>query len=239
MVHTFYLYPYDGGGGRKKRKKTIGRENKVEKDNSCEAEKLVTCRKVVNIKEVKSDLIYFMVRGSGRVPPPGSGQRLIPAGLPRQDTLSANDLIAKVSLQRTDLVSRNELMALSFDNLIITNEYKLIEWLLPVMQPTLGGGLLGYYLIILFSSNPFLYLSPGTSFFPIPTCQNLIKKLFIHRSNDEITEEDDVRSKVNQKFASRFHIITRGEDARCYPNPRSIRIKTDINTLNLKTNRNI
>ena len=148
--------PFDWGKQISEVKKSRAVARKIEKVNDPNRE----------CKNSNSTLNFFLVLVVDSSLPPGSGSGLIPLVLPRQRGVSMRDLTQCNSLQWGAFASCNQLIALSIYDLRISSDYRQFhfffnsanKYCLPV-----------YSIIILSPSNPFLSLSPGTSFFPRPT----------------------------------------------------------------------
>ena len=103
-----------------------------------------------------------------------------PLDLPRQGLDIASDLTQAASPQKADLVSVKLSIALSFDDLRISDDNGLFNWL-SFQSKHRHGGLLNYCMIIL-SPSPFLLLSPGRPFFPTLIQTSNTNNLLIFRS---------------------------------------------------------
>ena len=77
---------------------------------------------------VISNPFHFLVRDTNHPAPPGSGGRLIPCLLPRQEGRLTSDLIQKASILIAGFASGKILIALSFDDLIISDDNGQFSW---------------------------------------------------------------------------------------------------------------
>ena len=80
------------------------------------------------------DLFLSLVRDTSFPAPPGSGVRLIPCLLPRQEGLLTSDLTQKASILVAGLISKKILIALSVDGLKISDDNGHFKWLLLTQQ---------------------------------------------------------------------------------------------------------
>ena len=178
--------PFDWGKQKSEARKSRAVARKREKVNDLNKE----------CKNINSTLNFFLVLVVDSSLPPGSGSGLIPLVLPRQRGVSMRDLNQCNSLQWGAFASCNHLIALSVYDLRISSDYKQFHFFfnsaniycLPV-----------YSIIILSPSNPFLLLSPGTSFFPRPTFPNQPTNQFTYRQNIH----DEKRCRLLQKPISK------------------------------------
>ena len=138
-----------------------------------------------------------------KTPPPGSGEGLIPLILPRQGVESGLDLNQKQSFKPKDSASIFlkvivKTLDLSFYDSEISSDYRFF-----LLYSKINDNLPVYSEVIL-SPYSLLYLSPGTSFFPIPTRNSLNTKFTLHRNPtcDETarkrSHEDDDVNRRNQ-----------------------------------------
>ena len=80
-------------------------------------------------------------------------------------------------------------IALSFYGIRISSDYRLFCKTLSLIKSSKKTNLPVYSMIILSSSNLFLYLSPGPSLFPCPTFQKQTNKQIPSRHHQKPTDE--------------------------------------------------
>ena len=163
MVKSFH--PRRGKGRVRRRKQTKSAEKRRRSfDWDAPSKGLET------VPKSKSVLASFLVLDGVIQSPPGSGAGLIPLFLPRQEKTADQELNQIKTLQREASVSSKNLIALSIYGVQISSDYRLFSKTLNFKCNLIS--LPVYSTSILYSSQIFLLLSPGTSFFPLPTFQN-------------------------------------------------------------------
>ena len=145
-------------------------------------------------KYSNSAFIFFLVPDITIWTPPGSGTGLIPLCLPRQERMVNQELTQINSLQRGMLASVNSSLALSIYDIQISSDYRLFRKILSSFSKKTS--LPVYWIVILYSSNHFLLLSPGPSFFPCPTFQNQTTNLIPSRLHPYDAVILDARSNI-------------------------------------------
>ena len=168
MTESFH--PRRGKGRLKSKQKEISEDKTESEEEEEESFDWDSEKNSKEFKKAKSALNFFLVLGSVNQTLPGSGAGLIPLSLPRREWRADQELTQLKSLQGEALVSCNNLIALFIYDIKISSDYRLFGKLFKFQSKIIS--LPVYLIIILSPSKHFLLLSPGTSFFPLPTFQN-------------------------------------------------------------------